>query len=87
MEAKLKVYGAMTCGDTLRVRHFLRLRRIPYAWFDVDEDPEALALIKRVNNGQRTTPTIFLEDGTILFEPSDEELARRLGLKPPMRLA
>ena len=87
MEAKIKVYGAKTCADTLRARHFLRLNRIPYVWIDVDEDPQALELIKNVNNGQRTTPTIFLEDGAILFEPTDEELARRLGLKPPLRLA
>jgi mycoredoxin len=81
MEPKLKVYGAEWCPDTLRARRFLRRHRIPYEWFDVDEDPEALDLIMRLNKGQRTTPTIFLEDGSILFEPSDEELARRLGVK------
>jgi thioredoxin reductase (NADPH) len=83
MTPKIKVYGAKTCVDTLRTRRFLRVNRVPYAWFDVDEDPDALALIKSVNKGNRTTPTVFLEDGSILFEPSDEELARRLGLKDP----
>ena len=54
--------------------------KFPYAWIDVDEDPEALALIKSVHNGQRTTPTIFFEDGSIQFEPSNEQLAQALGL-------
>ena len=80
MKPKIKVYGAKTCSDTRRARQFLDGRKIPYAWFDVDEDPDALSLIKSVNNGNRTTPTIFFEDGNILFEPSDKALAEKLGL-------
>ena len=78
--ASLKVYGAKTCGDTKRARQFLDEHDIPYSWFDVDEDREALSLIKSVNNGNRTTPTIFFEDGSIEFEPSNEALARKLGV-------
>ena len=80
MEPSIKVYGARTCPDTLRARKFLEEHNIPYAWIDVDEDPEALDLIKSVNNGNRTTPTIFFEDGEIQFESSNEELAQKLGL-------
>ena len=80
MEPRLKVYGARTCSDTLRARKFLEEHNIPYAWIDVDEDAEALNLIKSVNNGNRTTPTIFFEDGEIQFESSNEELAQKLGL-------
>ena len=58
--ASLKVYGAKTCGDTKRARQFLDEHDIPYSWFDVDEDREALSLIKSVNNGNRTTPTDLL---------------------------
>ena len=80
MEPSIKVYGARTCPDTLRARKFLEEHNIPYAWIDVDEDPEALDLIKSVNNGNRTTPTIFFEDGEIQFESSNEELTQKLGL-------
>ena len=80
MGPSLKVYGAKTCGDTKRARQFLDEHDIPYSWFDVDEDREALSLIKSVNNGNRTTPTIFFEDGSIEFEPSNEALARKLGV-------
>jgi glutaredoxin len=80
MDTKLKVYGAKTRPDTLRSRRrrFLEEHNIPYAWIDVDEDPEALALIKSVNNGQRTTPTIFFEDGSIQCESTNEQLAQPL---------
>ena len=80
MGPKLRVYGAKTCSDTRRARQFLDERGVPYSWFDVDEDPEALSLIKGVNNGNRTTPTIFFDDGSIQFEPSNEALAKKLGL-------
>ena len=80
MESKLKVYGAKTCRDTLRARKFLEENNVPYAWIDVDEDPIALDLIKSVNNGQRTTPTIFFEDGSIQFESTNAQLAEKLSL-------
>ncbi len=80
MQSSPRVYGARTCSDTRRSRLFLDGRKIAYEWFDVDEDPEALALIKSVNGGNRATPTIFFADGSFTIEPSDEELAGKLGL-------
>ena len=79
MQSSLRVYGARTCSDTRRSRRFLDDHEVPYEWFDVDEDSEALALIKRVNGGSRATPTIFFGDGSFTIEPSDEELAEKLG--------
>ena len=80
MEPNIKVYGAKTCQDARRARQFLEEHNVPYAWIDVDEDAEALRLIKSVNNGNRTTPTIFFEDGSIQFEPTNEQLAQKVGL-------
>jgi mycoredoxin len=80
MQSSLRVYGAKTCPDTLRSRRFLDSHEIKYGWFDVDEDAEALEVIKGVNDGNRATPTIFFEDGSFTIEPSDEELGGKLGL-------
>ena len=80
MGATLRVYGAKTCPDTNRARQFLGEHNVPYEWHDVDEDDDALALIKSVNNGNRTTPTIFFGDGEIQFESTNEQLAQKLGL-------
>jgi glutaredoxin len=80
MGPRVKVYGAKTCIDTQRARQFLARHNIPYQWFDVDEDHLALNLIRSVNNGNRTTPTIFFDDGSILFEPTNETLAAKLAL-------
>lgn len=44
-------------------------------------DPAAMAYVEKVNNGMRSIPTIVFPDGSILVEPTNAELARKLGLK------
>ena len=79
--ADVKVYGAPWCPDCKRSKKFLAEHRVPYQWIDIDEDPEGLRLVEKLQNGGRTIPTILFPDGGHLLEPSDEELARKLGLK------
>ena len=81
MEAKVKVYGAPWCPDCRRSKQFLGEQRIPYEWIDVDEDPEGMRYIEKINNGKHIIPTILFQDGSILVEPSDAELAEKLGLR------
>jgi thioredoxin reductase (NADPH) len=79
--AEIRVYGAPWCPDCKRAKKFLAEHRVAYDWVDIDEDAEGLAYVERVQNGGRTIPTIVFADGSLLLEPSDEELARKLGLK------
>ncbi|HEX8001159.1 MAG TPA: FAD-dependent oxidoreductase [Mycobacteriales bacterium] len=48
---------------------------------DVDADAEGRAYVESVNDGKDIIPTIVFEDGSILVEPSNAELAERLGLQ------
>jgi thioredoxin reductase (NADPH) len=79
--SELVVYGAPWCPDCRRSKKFLAEHRVPFRWVDIDEDPEALAYVERVQNGGRTIPMIELPDGGRLFEPGDDELARAMGLR------
>jgi glutaredoxin-like protein len=74
------VYGADWCGDCRRSKRFLNEQNIPFTWVDIDQDKEAEALVREKNDGKRIIPTILFEDGSFLVEPSDEELANKLGL-------
>ena len=74
------MYGADWCGDCRRSKRFLNEQNIPFTWIDVDQDKEAEAFVREKNNGKRIIPTIIFEDGSFLAEPSDEELANKLGL-------
>ena len=86
-EPHLTVYGAPWCSDCKRSKKFLGEQRIHYAWVDVEQDPEAQAMVERVNNGKRIIPTIVFEDGSVLVEPSNAQLAAKLGLQTRARMS
>ncbi len=75
---KIQIYGALWCPDCRRAKHFLDERQIPYDWHDTEKDQNARDYVQRVNGGKRSIPTIVLEDGSILVEPSNAELAKKL---------
>lgn len=74
------VYGTTWCPDCKRAKQFLGDQRIHYHWVDIEKDSEAMAYVEQVNGGQRIIPTIVFPDGSRLVEPSNAELAQKLGL-------
>lgn len=76
-EQGILLYGAMWCPDTVRSRNYLNENKIPYQWFDIDEDPEAKEFVRKQNNGHVVIPTIVFPDGSILVEPTDEALGAK----------
>ena len=81
-EANITVYGAPWCPDCRRSKQFLGEQRIPYIWVDIDEDEEGRDRVQAVNDGKQIIPTIVFQDGSILVEPSNAELAAKLGISP-----
>lgn len=77
----IKVYSTVWCPDCKRAKKFFGEQRIPYENIDIEQDPEAMAFVEKVNNGMRVVPTIVFPDGSILTEPSNAELAQKLGLQ------
>ncbi len=80
-ENELIVYATRWCGDCSRARRFLDDHHVAYRWIDIDRDREAEALIRRVNRGNRSVPTLIFPDGSMLVEPSNQDLARHLGIE------
>jgi thioredoxin reductase (NADPH) len=74
------VYGTAWCPDCKRSKKFLGEHRVQYTWVDVDKDTGALARIEELNKGKQVIPTIVFEDGDVLAEPSNPELAAKLGI-------
>ena len=77
---KIKVYGTKWCGDCIRSKAFMEHNNIDYEWTDVDEESQYRVYIRNLNDGMDRVPRIVFPDGTILVEPSDEELASKLNL-------
>ncbi|MGD9102781.1 MAG: FAD-dependent oxidoreductase, partial [Desulfobacterales bacterium] len=80
-EAEITVYGAHWCPDCRRSKQFLGEHQIPYNWVDIEQDQEAEQFVIEKNDGKRIIPTITFADGSFLVEPSNAELAAKLGLK------
>jgi thioredoxin reductase (NADPH) len=80
-ETKITVYGANWCGDCKRSKKFLGEQRVHYHWVDLEQHPEEMAIVEHYNDGKRRIPTILFDDGDVLIEPSNAELAAKLGLQ------
>ncbi len=81
MPSSIIVYGATWCPDCKRAKQFLGEQRIQYQNIDIDEDPASVAFVEKINSGKRIIPTIIFPDGSILVEPTNAQLAQKLGLK------
>ncbi|MEJ2726741.1 MAG: glutaredoxin domain-containing protein [Deltaproteobacteria bacterium] len=80
-EPTITVYGASWCPDCKRSKQFLGEHQIPYKWVDIEKDKAGEQFVVRTNKGKRIIPTIIFSDGSFLVEPSNAELAAKLGLK------
>ncbi len=77
---QIVVYGASWCPDCRRAKQFLSSHRIGFHWIDLEEHPEAVSEVESRNDGKRIIPTILFPDGSFLTEPSNDELADKIGL-------
>lgn len=84
---KVIVYGAYWCPDCRRAKKFLGEQFVPYEWIDIEQDKEAEEYVLQKNDGKRIIPTIVFEDDSFLVEPSNAELAKKLGLKTEAKKA
>ncbi|MEP7032917.1 MAG: FAD-dependent oxidoreductase [Actinomycetota bacterium] len=81
MVEPIKVYGASWCPDCRRAKRFLGDQRVPFEWHDIEVDPDGVKIVQERNNGNNVIPTIIFPDGSHLAEPSNEELAEKIGLE------
>lgn len=81
MDGVIRVYGASWCPDCRRAKRFLGDQRISFEWHDIEVDPDGVRVVQERNGGNNIIPTIVFPDGSHLSEPSNEELAEKLGLE------
>ena len=74
----IQVYGTVWCPDCHRARQVLAKNNVAYVFHDIGEDKEALAYVERANRGMRSVPVIVFPDASLLVEPSNSELEKKL---------
>ncbi len=74
----IKVYSTTWCGDCVRSKRTLDQHGVAYEEINIENDPTAVALVRRVNGGRRSVPTILFPDNSTLTEPNHRELVHKL---------
>jgi thioredoxin reductase (NADPH) len=86
MSDKITVYGTAWCPDCKRAKHFFAENRIEYDHIDIEQDAAAMAYVEQVNHGGRIIPVIVFPDGSTLSEPSNAQLAEKLGIQTKAKM-
>ena len=78
-----RIVGSRYSPDTRRLRDFAIRNRLPHHWVDLESDPGAEEILRRLGLAPEECPIVLLGPGHVLRNPSNAELARALGLQPP----
>jgi glutaredoxin len=77
---KIVMYSVDWCPDCRRAKSFFQINHVSVIEINVDNDEKGTAFVREINSGKRIVPTIIFPDGDILVEPSNTQLAKKLGL-------
>jgi len=80
----IRVIGTRWSRRCYEAREFLARNQAPYQWVDIEasaSDAETARTIAAVRDGLSKLPVILLADGSTLVDPSQAELADRIGLR------
>jgi len=76
--AQFTMYSTPWCGYCHRLKSQLDREGIEFEIVDIEQRPEAAAIVERVNHGNQTVPTLVFGDGTALTNPSVAQIKARL---------
>jgi glutaredoxin len=69
--APITMYTTFWCGDCGRTKLFLKEHGLAFREVNIDESPEAEALVLRVNHGRRKVPTLEVDGRFFANSPFD----------------
>lgn len=81
-ESGFRIIGSCYSPDTARLREFAARNRLPHKWVDLERDKRAERLLRRFGITVQDTPVVIW-GGEVLRNPTNAELARRVGLPVP----
>lgn len=76
----VRLIGHRWSIETFQLKDFLARNLVPYRWLDVETNPEAQELASQARLDLTRLPVVILPDGTALEQPSQQQLAARIGL-------
>jgi thioredoxin reductase (NADPH) len=77
----LRIIGSRHSDDAKRLREVAARNRVPHVWIELEEDPEALALLERFGAKPSEAPVTVWQGKEVLKKPTKAEFARTTGLE------
>jgi mycoredoxin len=78
MDAQIKIYGTSWCPDCARAKLVFNKLKVSFEWINIDQDKNSAAYVEKINRGFKSVPTIVFPDNSILVEPSNAELEKKI---------
>ncbi len=75
--SEIVMYSVDWCPDCRRAKFFFKRKNISVIEVNVDSDEHGASFVREINYGARSVPTIIFPDGTIMVEPSTEQLSEK----------
>ena len=76
--AQIVMYATQYCSDCLRAKRFFEANNISYIPVSLEGHQAATEFVMEMNHGYKSVPTIIFPDGTVLVEPSWQELKEKV---------
>ncbi|MBO2448629.1 FAD-dependent oxidoreductase [Actinomadura barringtoniae] len=78
-----RIVGSRFSPDTQRLLEFAARNRLPHRWIDLEDEPSAESLLRRLGVTPEETPVVVMGEAAVLRNPGNAELARAIGLPAP----
>ena len=78
MDAQIKIYGTSWCPDCARAKQVFNKLKVSFEWINIDQDKNSAAYVEKINRGFKSVPTIVFPDNSILVEPGNAELEKKI---------
>src|SRR6266568_4494167 len=83
----LRVIGSRYSRDTFRIRDFLAKNRVLFTWLDLEGDPAVNQVLQQFGVTEADTPIVACAHCLVLRNPSNRELAEKIGIRRPVEHA
>ena len=77
----IRMIGALWSSACHDLKDFLGRNSIPYRYLDIETDAGARDLASQASSGEPRVPTLIFPDGTVLVDPTSQQVADKCGLR------
>lgn len=76
--SQIVMYTTEVCSDCRRAKAFFEAHHIAFVQVGIEGDERATRFVAEINRGFHSVPTIVFPDGSILVEPTWDELQAKI---------